>query len=420
MTGLSDEKREIMEEYLTSLSNLTDLDVIKKMKDILNKFFGEAYNQIFKPSVEDIITEQIRSGGPSLRAIDTSSNSNALSWFKGKVHQSSFYRIYIHIPEVTITNSRKDTHLIKDLYLKITVSAKGLIQFGIQGLRATVSIDEYYAGYAHSHLHTFDPRNIFFDTFCTGTGEINQILLLLSRSFSEVNFTLFCLHLKNFIAWESIEGTPYRNMTDVGVRSENRGAPELTSMIVMRNVNDLISHFRDKSDFSSLITVNLSQNKVTVAPTEDLELRAGEYLDSRITSRSSARDMGEVVFKDSEGNYFSTHSPRAEQIDYQKEPIFKFKDKDIFFKIENIEQHEKRKPQVYANPQITEQMCKQLSRNFTKILFEAKGNIKLEDTSNSVTEVATSDKVSVRESVGEGVERTPVLSDGGDVRHLPF
>lgn len=114
--------------------------------------------------------------------------------------------IIIKFSEITIKNNSLK-HLIKDMYVRILLDR---YQPKLQGWRGTKSIFEHLASYSHSHL----PIGCFkFSDFCLGNSEFSTIF----RDFknSTDSFTLFCLSLPQFLAWESLEGVPYIRMREV-------------------------------------------------------------------------------------------------------------------------------------------------------------------------------------------------------------
>lgn len=114
--------------------------------------------------------------------------------------------ITIKFSEITIRNN-SFKHLIKDMYVRILLDR---FQPKLQGWRGTKSIFEHLASYSHSHL----PRGgSSFNDFCLGASEFRTIFKNFKNSTD--SFTLFCLSLPQFLAWESIQGVPYIKMREV-------------------------------------------------------------------------------------------------------------------------------------------------------------------------------------------------------------
>ena len=85
-----------------------------------------------------------------------------------------------------------------------------------------------------SHVSAI-PTNDFtkFQTPCTGTGPINDTISNLSNEFDSDIWRLFCLELSKYVEVESIAGTPYHRLENLG--TSNMGAGEN----VFRVVNQL-------------------------------------------------------------------------------------------------------------------------------------------------------------------------------------
>lgn len=160
--------------------------------------------------------------------------------FNGNEDGVRRFNIYvvIHYPQFVIANSRELTHTIQNLLVTFKITrwdgedSEGnfqnqfLPQF-LQGTRATMTYEEWFVGYRHSHLTANKPTSFFdvfrTDDFCTGSGEINEVLATLwEEGYSEEHFEMF-LHTLNTVAeWESLEGTPHIRMEGIGIgKQEN-------------------------------------------------------------------------------------------------------------------------------------------------------------------------------------------------------
>lgn len=134
--------------------------------------------------------------------------------------------IIIHFPEINITNSRNQNHLIKDLYVKFNIDiklrdfvdisktvSKGLIY--LFGIRQTYSLKEYESRYNHSHLSSGISD---WSRFCLGSSVFNTLIENVKITLSEEDWNLMFLSLENYLSWESIEGGPYFFIQDMKYR----------------------------------------------------------------------------------------------------------------------------------------------------------------------------------------------------------
>jgi|SRR6187402_237590 len=126
----------------------------------------------------------------------------------------------IHYPIINIKNRNNLKHVIRDLYVKITFplnNPNAIID--LDGVRATISKNEYSNGYAHSHL----PRSSFyhFNNFCVGSSEMGCCIQSEFITTNKASIYQFLFLLQSYLEYESIEGVPYirletcRDTTDI-------------------------------------------------------------------------------------------------------------------------------------------------------------------------------------------------------------
>ena len=142
--------------------------------------------------------------------------------------------ILVHFPHVRITNEYNRFVDINHLYAKVEVLHNGSMNGYFSLNRAEYTYLHISSGYMHSHVSTI-PTSDFtkFQTPCTGTGPINDTISNLSNEFDSDIWRLFCLELSKYVEVESIAGTPYHRLENLG--TSNMGAGE----DVFRVVNQL-------------------------------------------------------------------------------------------------------------------------------------------------------------------------------------
>lgn len=145
--------------------------------------------------------------------------------------------LVIYFPEVNISNSSGREHTIKDLFIEVDFgynSDKRRLKIsGIAGGRMTQSYAEWSSDYMHSHLSTRKIKTStlaeapFYQEFCTGSGNINIYSADLNmEGFSEERLLRYFMQISTLVSWESLEGTPYRYMKNISVKSSGlRHAP---------------------------------------------------------------------------------------------------------------------------------------------------------------------------------------------------
>lgn len=161
--------------------------------------------------------------------------------------------IYILFDVINITNSNDDHHIIRDLLMRLSILSdnpekQGFGLYNISGTRLTMTKEEITSNYLHSHLSSVnidnsDRRNFTFQSFCTGSGEINSYMDRFNTRKNQTTITDLLLQLYTLVNWESLEGTPYMNMRDIRFQDGSSGGRPNQ----LRRVNSNSSNFIDKA-----------------------------------------------------------------------------------------------------------------------------------------------------------------------------
>lgn len=117
--------------------------------------------------------------------------------------------LYLYYPEFTITNTLGESHLIKDMVVRLTFTENGLKPI-LQGKRFSFTKQELGLGYTHSHLHTSQAGASNFDTFCLGDSSVfKEYIRSLEGACTTIQFEMLLMQIEEYLVWESIEGRPY-------------------------------------------------------------------------------------------------------------------------------------------------------------------------------------------------------------------
>ena len=165
--------------------------------------------------------------------------------------------ILVHFPHVRITNEYNRFVDINHLYAKVKVLHNGSMNGYFSLNRAEYTYLHISSGYMHSHVSTI-PTSDFtkFQTPCTGTGPINDTISNLSNEFDSDIWRLFCLELSKYVEVESIAGTPYHRLENLG--TSNMGAGEN----VFRVVNQLRYEDSIKGIIKEFVPYFIKQGKL--------------------------------------------------------------------------------------------------------------------------------------------------------------
>lgn len=147
-------------------------------------------------------------------------------WMVDSIGQKKFGSgfILVHFPHVRITNEYNRFVDINHLYAKVKVLHNGSMNGYFALNRAEYTCLHISNGYMHSHVSSI-PISDFteFQTPCTGTGPINDTMSSLSREFDSDIWKLFCLELSKYVEVESIAGTPYHKLENLGTSNMSTG-----------------------------------------------------------------------------------------------------------------------------------------------------------------------------------------------------
>ena len=125
--------------------------------------------------------------------------------------------ILVHFPHVRITNEYDRFVDINHLYAKVMVLHNGSMGGCFALNRAEYTYLHISNNYMHSHVGSI-PTSDFtqFQTPCTGVGPINDTISNLNKEFDSDIWKLFCLELSKYVEVESIAGTPYHRLENIG------------------------------------------------------------------------------------------------------------------------------------------------------------------------------------------------------------
>lgn len=398
------EGEEKLKELISKIEEETNFETIKEMKVILNKVFGEENNQIIKPSVENTIEEVARCSGLGAlkEALEVYDKEQIKSWLTRSYPQVLNYTIVVYFPEVEITDGNRK-HTIKELYVRAFVKPSGLLDPKIFGLRAYLSHKEAINHYAHSHLRAAKPSAMQFSQFCTGEGPINQVMLLLSTKFTIPNFMLFCLHLKNFVAWESRAGRPYMYIENIGTPAEAPNPyPELYTATKRKAAITLLKQIKSLNikpeELYPMFKFGIRKGGITLIQERAFELYAGEIMKAWNPSRLFGTNSPIQSFLhgiDNAGRVYPLRRPNT-SISYNRDRVLlTFKENNIKLKIEESNETETQLEKVIPNREITNIFCKELSILLTNSAF-ANARAKSGNSSTNISKAPDTSTVHVQ------------------------
>lgn len=204
----------------------TPTESVNTVYDIFKDFFNEVrvdlqVNKAFRRHLEGLLEEPCEFTLNRLSDYNLNAKSDIEDFINTYYQEPPFF-IFVHFPDVTITNEHNDSINIKDLYARIPIYWNGTLNRRFEMIVTTYTRTLFNAGYCHSHLHTLYGTIPRFDTPCLGTGPLVKTCEVLTSDFTEDNWRLFCVELSRYVTVESLLGTPYYRMTDITDKSNNK------------------------------------------------------------------------------------------------------------------------------------------------------------------------------------------------------
>lgn len=156
---------------------------------------------------------------------------------KDRVDSSDNEYITIYFPEITITNSVEQSHVIQDLYLELMVCSSGMHLYTLY--RATKTIGELENSYLFSHVRSGSVAN---SSFCYGVDNaVRNIMDKIASSRVEAVklISQLCPLIESYLSWESLEGVPYCKIDKI-VSNEWKYTPVYVNSLKY-NINELLA-----------------------------------------------------------------------------------------------------------------------------------------------------------------------------------
>lgn len=131
------------------------------------------------------------------------------------------YRLVIYFDNIEITNSKRNTHTITDLYISAFFNVEMNHVNSLFGHRGKISFAEICSRYRHSHLPKREES--YWNQFCLGGGSdlYNNVNGLIADGWNPPLFQTVLIALYGYVAWESLEGGPYHRIGEIKESSNN-------------------------------------------------------------------------------------------------------------------------------------------------------------------------------------------------------
>lgn len=174
------------------------------------------------------------------------------------------HRLILRFPLFKIENSNGASKMVKEMYLAVYFRSDFRVRSGLVGKRAEISLDEYNANWGHSHMNGV--REGWAD-MCLGSGTpLNMCLANMgSESLLTVeNMMKLLVLISQYIRWESLEGGPYNQMSNIRNTSSSAIRGNFSNTETQNVCNEIIKIVRLSENQSGLIAVNKLNNHYRV------------------------------------------------------------------------------------------------------------------------------------------------------------
>lgn len=261
--------------------------------------------------------------------------------------------LYIHYPEFTIRNTHDNTHVIRDLYVKLTFVDSALLRLNrtIEGMRTTLSEAELRKHYGHSHLQSSGYRT--FATFCLGATSLAELVTdFMTTDIDPDQFFILIMWIGEYLQWESLEGGPYHLMGDV-TRINNSSTSSVNVVVPYNNTTLWTVLTRFIASLTPNDLANVSRPDGTTLWLLDLSL--AEKFQEDITRLWQIYGARTLLYDKTSGTYISNGST---DFDLQNEILrythtsgrIKFKEKYVDFKVVRRNQEEVKHDLIHLAP----------------------------------------------------------------------
>lgn len=242
---------------------------LRKIYEVFQHYFGEDKVDLYTASVYSKLPKYLAielKASTDLYKKSTFSNEEVYCAINNICSTLEIEHPYILIwyPELTITNARRESTTVKNLFIKVSIS---LYDFSMAEkftmARSYFTFPEFRYGYVHSHAEGLSRSSlesvISFRSCCLGSGPLNSTISNLCRPYSEDKLPfwgLFCVELQKYAQVESLSGGPYRYLKRINEPQDEvrYTLQDLDKMIptcaTLENISGVLSDKQIQSFFS--------------------------------------------------------------------------------------------------------------------------------------------------------------------------
>jgi hypothetical protein len=388
-SGLAYNPSWLYEKVTEGVLSETNIAEILSMADILESGFPGLWD-IQAAIVQYTYTIKFQNeGGYGLREFTQTRKINKL-----------YFKIILRFPEITIKNSRRGSHEIRDLYVmtrycqditslailylvsdpedklirhpELITYDSMYVKFDnytisgntLDGMRETLSIYEKSSMYSHSHLPrgaTANGYELKWARFCLGSGDIIPTMSSLSNTYNANLFNLFLYQIDAYVKWESIEGTPHIRIDTINQGGRLNQLPNISDNTCRQYLGQIKQRLESDSDPLEL-DWKIESGQLKIIENQRFE----DFI--KISPNPRRYGSNIIFYQDEEGNYYSKEASTTPAMPHVPDVTHLFRGEDRPFKIYTPDRIEL-KPNFIIHPQIKQYIKFKLEShaNFSRI-----------------------------------------------------
>jgi len=153
--------------------------------------------------------------------------------------------VILHYDKIKVTNKKAQFVYIHDVYMKICLEGKidNSIEIAyIKMARGSYTAAQHLSGYMWSHAHRINnaaPLN--FVSLCYGSDVFQMFMVeFKTKPLTRKQWAMFLLYLQSYLEYESINGGPYIEMSEIN--DKDYSVKGLIAQEDIRKVLDIVNH----------------------------------------------------------------------------------------------------------------------------------------------------------------------------------
>lgn len=178
--------------------------------------------------------------------------------------------VTVYFSNIVVQNSLGMTHKLRDVYITLTFfegSLSGWKLSNYKVARGTYTAQEVASNYVFSHAN--ENPGYIVSSFCFESTAFGKYLIEKNKRINPLDIPFLIEQFRSFLEWESIEGVPYRRISNIApFKMFSKDYPHLSSEEINTIYSELINKLDSfKYDLSSIYAVEAIVDKKDIEST---------------------------------------------------------------------------------------------------------------------------------------------------------